>query len=108
MAITYYLDWHGEQFPLPHALIKIARFIAKRTGQDFRDIANDFLNECILADLENAKHGGLVDRIKTRADADFRYCQAEGIPDVEAFAAARTNASLERAYQELRRDWRGY
>jgi hypothetical protein len=100
MAKEYYLDWEGEKIPLAPGLIKVARFIAKRTGKDAGEVLNEIVNELVRRNLDRIDSAGE----RSEVEADARYCEAEGL-DLEAFHRARAAAHAEQAYQLLRRDW---
>jgi hypothetical protein len=103
MATKHYIDWEedGKKTPLHPTLVKIARFISKRTGEDTRDVLDRILNECFRSQIGTPEG---VERFHASCDAHKRYCEAEGL-DEETFDDATLTATLKRKYRELRRDW---
>jgi hypothetical protein len=104
MATEYYMEWAGERIVFHPTNVKIARFIAKRTGQEVEDVLREIIGKCIERQLGTDE--GLK-RLLAKIDADDRYIEAEGL-DRETWEKATLTASLERMYRQLRREWRAF
>lgn len=86
----------GKTGALPYEIVKIARFIARRTGKPFGRVLQGLLLEIVSRGCAHPESAGLCEK------ADRRYCNLEDIP-YEEYAFRKCQEALRSELSALRR-----